>query len=525
MIVSALRRVFGAAARPRWRVLAALAVLGAVSAAGQAPLGWWWLALLGFAGVLVLIGAEGSTRRMAWAGWAAGAGYGIAAMFWIVEPFQVEADRYAWMAPFALGFLALGMGLFWALAAALGGVASGRKSWLRPFALALGFAASDLLRGYIFTGFPWALLGHSFIDTPLGQLAALAGPVGLTLIFTFAAAALAQQFLPAGRGRARVTRAGFTGAAVAVLAGGWAWGAARLAEPEPVPSRDVVVRLVQPNATQALKWQPEYAREFFFRQLDLTAAPATRRPDLIIWPETAVPFLLDDPGAGLEMITEAAAGVPVALGVQRSEGRRYFNSLVLLGADGAIGPLYDKFHLTPFGEYIPFGDTLARFGISAFAAQQGHGYSAGSGAAVLDLGALGRVQPLICYEAVFPQDLRAAPERPDWLMQITNDSWFGTLAGPQQHLVQARLRAIETGLPLARAANTGISAMIDARGRVRAEIALNEVGFLDVALPAALPQTAYARQGDGPILAFIVALMALVATLARLPIDRTRPHA
>ncbi len=525
MIAGALRRVFGAAARPRWRVLAAAAALGAVSAAGQAPLGWWWLALSGFAGVLALIGAEDSTRRMAWAGWAAGAGYGIAAMFWIVEPFQVEADRYAWMAPFALAFLALGMGLFWAFAAALGGAVSGRKRWLRPLALALGFATSDLLRGYIFTGFPWALLGHSFIATPLGQLAALAGPVGLTLVFTFAAAALAQLLSPTAGRRARFARAAIAAVAAVALAAGWAWGAVRLAEPELPPSRDVVVRLVQPNATQALKWQPEYAREFFYRQLELSAAPATRRPDLIIWPETSVPFLLDDPGAGISMITEAAAGVPVALGVQRSEGRRYFNSLVLLGADGAIGPVYDKFHLTPFGEYIPFGDTLAQFGISAFAAQQGHGYSAGPGAVVLDFGALGRVQPLICYEAVFPQDLHAAPERPDWLMQITNDSWFGALAGPQQHLAQARLRAIETGLPMARAANTGISAMIDAWGRVRAEIALNTAGFLDVALPAALPQTAYARQGDGPVFALIVVLLALAATLARLPIDRTRPHA
>ncbi|MDP3862331.1 MAG: apolipoprotein N-acyltransferase [Phaeovulum sp.] len=520
-----LRRVFGRAARPAPRVLAASAGLGALVALGQAPLGWWWLALPAFAGVLALIARQGTTGKAAWAGWAAGAGFGAAAMFWIVEPFLVDAARYGWMAPFALLLLAAGMGLFWAFAAALGLQAAGQRRGLRLLALAFGFAASDLLRSYIFTGLPWALLGHAFIGTPLMQLAALAGPVGLSLAFTLPAAALAAVVTPAAGGQNRLMRAVPVVVMAAALVGGWGWGAARRDAPAPVPARDVVLRLVQPNATQALKWQRDYALAFFYRQLDLTAAPAARRPDLIIWPETSVPFLLDAPGAGLEMIVEAAAGVPVALGIQRSEGARYFNSLVVLGPKGEVSALYDKFHLTPFGEYIPYGDAFARLGITAFAARLGNGFTAGPGAAVLDLGGLGRVQPLICYEAVFPQDLRAAPERPDWLMQVTNDSWFGALAGPQQHLAQAQLRAVETGLPLARAANTGVSAMIDARGRVLATLPLNTEGFLDVSLPAALPATPYARSGDGPIFAMIVALLALIAARARLPIDRTRAHA
>ena len=520
-----LRQTFANTNRPSAGWLALSMGLGAVSAAGQAPLGAWWLALPAFAALLAVLMRQASAGRAGWLGWAAGAGYGAAAMFWIIEPFQVEAERYGWMAPFALLLLAIAMGVFWACAAWLGVRTAGRRAGLRLPALALGFAASDLLRGYLFTGLPWALLGHSFIDTPLVQLAALAGPVGLTLVFTFAAAALAAVFSPAAGGRARFARAGFLAGAVAMLAVGWAWGAARLRSPAPAPVRDVVVRLVQPNATQALKWNPEFAREFFFRQIDLTAAPADRRPDLIVWPETSVPFLLENPGDGLRMIADAAQGVPVALGVQRGEAGRWFNSLALLDAGGAVAAIYDKFHLTPFGEYIPFGDAFARIGVSAFAAQAGHGYSPGPGARVLDLGPLGRVQPLICYEAIFPQDLRAAPERADWLLQITNDSWFGTVAGPQQHLAQARLRAVETGLPLARAANTGISAMIDARGRVLASLPLDQAGFLDVALPGAAPPTPYTRRGDAPIFAFIVTFLALLAGLGRLPIDRTRPHA
>jgi apolipoprotein N-acyltransferase len=520
-----MRLASGIRARPGARVLALAAALGALVAAGQAPLGWWWLALPAFAGVLALAGRQAGVARAGWLGWAAGAGYAAAAMFWIVEPFLVDAPRYGWMAPFALLFMAAGMGLFWAAATALGAALGRPGSGRRLLALAVAFAASDLLRGYLFTGLPWVLLGHVWIGTPLMQLAALAGPVGLTLLFALPAAGLARALSPAAGGGARFARTGSGAMAVAVLAAGWSWGAARLAEPAPAPDRQLTVRLVQPNATQSQKWHPEHLREFFYRQLDLTAAaaPGTARPDLIVWPETSVPFLLNDPGPGLAMIAEAAGGVPVALGIQRAEDARYFNSLVVLGAAGEVTALYDKFHLTPFGEYIPFGDAMAKLGVTAFAAQAGNGYSAGPGAQVLDLGALGHVQPLICYEAVFPQDLRAAPSRPDWLLQVTNDGWFGALAGPQQHLAQARLRAVETGLPLARAANTGVSAMIDARGRVLTSLAMNTSGFIDAALPAALPATLYAQTGDLPIFAFIVTLLALLGALRAIAVDRARP--
>jgi apolipoprotein N-acyltransferase len=171
----------------------------------------------------------------------------------------------------------------------------------------------------------------------------------------------------------------------------------------------------------------------------------------------------------------------------------------------------------PFGEYIPFGDLAYRlFGLAAFASQQGAGYSAGVGAAVLDLGPkLGHVLPLICYEAVFPQDLRAAPMRADWIVQITNDAWFGKLTGPWQHLAQARLRAIEQGLPLLRAANTGISAVIDARGRVVAALPLGVADYIDAALPPPLPPTVYARLGDLPLLVLLLALGAGLLVGAR----------
>jgi len=259
---------------------------------------------------------------------------------------------------------------------------------------------------------------------------------------------------------------------------------------------------------------------FFNRQVDFTAQ--LPKPDLIVWSETAVPSLLDDAGYAFEVIADAAAGTPVVLGIQREEQGRYYNSLVTLDGTGQMADLYDKHHLVPFGEYMPLAPLFARFNILGLAARADAGYSAGPGPALIDLGPLGKALPLICYEAVFAQDVNGAPSRPDMLLQITNDAWFGINAGPQQHLSQARLRAIEQGLPMIRVANTGISAMIDPAGRIVDSLPLGRAGFLDVPLPAPLAPTLYSRTGDWTaFLALIVAFATLLTLKRRRPIDRT----
>ncbi|CAM5377745.1 apolipoprotein N-acyltransferase [Frigidibacter albus] len=495
--------------RPSWRDRGALALLGALIAAGQAPLGAWWLALPALALLIRWLATQAHPGRAALMALFAGAGHFAAALFWIVEPFMVDAARDGWMAPFALILISFGMALFWAGAAAL-------AAWLgqtparRSLALAVALAGADALRSYVLTGFPWALFGHVWIGTPVAQVAALVGPLGLGLLTT-GAAALA----------ALAPRRGST-AALALLAAVWAGGAWRLAQPDPAPAtiegRPLQIRLVQPNAAQNLKWLPEMQELFFERMLDQTSAlpaPGAPAPDLIVWPETAVPWLLNRPGPVLEMISAAAGGTPVVLGIQRTEGLRAYNSLAVIGPGGSVGEVYDKHHLVPFGEYMPAGDLLASLGITAFAARQGNGYTPGPGAMLLDLGPLGRALPLICYEAVFPQDLNAAPGRADWLLQATNDAWFGALSGPYQHLAQARLRTIEQGLPLLRAANTGVSAVIDAKGRVLASQPLNTDGFVDAPLPAAYPPTLYARGGDWPMLVLLSLLGLALATIRR----------
>jgi len=491
---------------PGWRLRARLALafgLGAVMATGQAPLGFWWFTLAGLAGVTALVVQAAGARQAAWLGLFAGTGYFTLALSWIVEPFLIDIARHGWMAPFALLLMAFGLALFWAAAAGLAvSVAPGRRALL--FAVLL--SAAELLRGYVLTGFPWALIGHVWIGWAPAQLAAWLGPGGLTLVTALAA------ILPvAWRGRGRVRGLAASAMLLGAVAG---FGVLRLAATPP-EAPGVTLRLVQPNADQRTKWQPGMADMLFDRQLDFTAA--LPRPDLVIWPETAVPYLLERSQGALDAIAFASGGVPVITGIQRGEDARFWNSMVVIGPEGRVQGLYDKHHLVPFGEYIPYGDTMARlFGITAFAARQGNGYSAGPGAAVLDLGArLGKVLPLICYEAVFPQDLRAAPERADWIVQITNDGWFGTLTGPYQHLAQARLRAIEQGLPLVRVANTGVSGVIDAHGRILATIPLGEAAYIDASLPGALPPTPYARFGEVPLLLLLAALMAALLRLPR----------
>ena len=486
---------------------AAVAVgLGLLAATGQAPLGFWPVSLVALGLLASRTARESGWRRAVLTGWTAGVGYFGGALFWIVEPFMVDAARDGWMAPFALVLMATGLALFWGLAGAGAGLGRGLAGRAAGFGVAL--VASDLLRGYVLTGFPWALVGHVWIATPVAQAAAYVGPVGLSAL------TMVIVILPVAGSARGVALAGLALSA-AILAGLWGLGLWRLADGPSARPDGPVVRLVQPNATQSLKWQPGMWDTFIGRQLDATAAAAVRPLDLVVWPETAVPYLLADAGDLLAAADAASGGVPVALGIQRSQGSRYYNSLAVTDGKGGVAATYDKVHLVPFGEYVPLGDLAARFGISAFAAQSGFGYSAGAAGALVDTGRAGRILPLICYEAVFPQDLRAFPGRADWILQVTNDGWFGSLAGPWQHLAQARLRAIEQGLPLLRAANTGITAAFDGKGRLLTSLALNTEGWVDVQVPAALPETLYARTGDWPLFLSLVATILVMAAARR----------
>lgn len=450
---------------------------GAVLALGHSPFDFPWGGLLALPLIFVL---WSGARCAALVGWLAGLGYFAISLSWIVEPFLVDVARHGWMAPFALVFLAGGLALFWAFGFGLAKrVVRGGISGV--FALAGSLSLAELARAWILTGFPWALPGYLWADTPVVQSASVLGPHGLGLVV------LTLGFLPG------LLRIGPVLVTVAGLAGLWGLGTWRLAQP--IVDTDTVVRLVQPNAVQRLKWDPEWMPQFYNRQLAATAAPAPRAPDVILWPETAVPFLLGTRPDLFAQVASAPQGpeARVILGLRRhTPADGWYNSLAVLGPDGTVLQTYDKHHLVPFGEYLPLRPLFDAIGLGGFVGS----FQPGPGPQRIASDGLPAFQPLICYEAIFPHEVLRGAQRPDWLLQITNDAWFGTWSGPYQHMAQARMRAIEQGLPLARSANTGVSAMIDPLGRVAAALPLGVDGFVDALLPAPLAPTPYARIGD-----------------------------
>ncbi|MFC4669307.1 apolipoprotein N-acyltransferase [Seohaeicola nanhaiensis] len=483
---------------PLWSRLGLAGLSGAVAAFGLAPWGLWWASVAGFAMAAMLLNASDRRRDVALTGWAFGAGWFAHALTWIVEPFLIDVARHGWMAPFAVVLMCGGLALFWG-AAFWAAAALTRAGPTRVVALVVTWTSAEALRGYVFTGFSWAAPGQVWIDTPVAALLAWVGPIGLD--FAMLAAVLPLGLVLTMR-NAQGLLAALPAAIVLTVA-----LAAYQARPE-VRTTGKIVRIVQPNIPQDEKWDRAQMAAHFQRQVDYTAAAP--RPDLVVWPETAVPVLLDEAGPALDRIANAAQGAQVAAGIQRWEDGKWFNSLIRLDSQGMQAGLYDKHHLVPFGEFIPLGWLAKRMGITALADNFGDGFSAGPGPRLMDFGPLGQAVPLICYEAVFARDSGNVPGRADFLLQITNDAWFGQRTGPFQHLAQARMRAIEQGLPLIRSANTGISAMIDPAGHVIDHLPLGKAGYIDVALPAPFPATVYSRSGDGPILALLGLLLLAV---------------
>jgi apolipoprotein N-acyltransferase len=483
-------------------------LLGGLAAIGQAPFDLPIVAFIALILVFNLFRLTQTMRQAAWVGWVFGCGYFLISLHWIVEPFLVDAARDGWMAPFAILLISGGLALFWGAAFAVAHriEASGRLS---GWALVFSWTLFEMLRAYVFTGFPWAMPSYVLVNSMAGQAAAWVGPHGLNLILFGAACGVGALFRADGR-RAWLGGLAFVVAAWAIFSG---------PEPQEIALDRPVARLIQPNAPQHQKWEPEHAAVFFARALEATRADAEVAPDVIIWPETAVPAFLENSELAVDSIAQAANGIAVVTGILRSDWPQFFNSAILIDQDGVVADIYDKSHLVPFGEYMPLGDFLADFGISGLAAREGHGYSAGAGARLMDLGAVGYALPLICYEAIFPQDVAATKTRPDVLMQLTNDAWFGSFSGPYQNLAQAQMRAIEQGLPMLRAANTGVSAMIDSHGVIRAAMAMDTDGYLDVVVPQPLAATPYSRSGDLPFALILLLVNAMLLGRALMKSD------
>jgi apolipoprotein N-acyltransferase len=486
---------------------------GAISVLAFAPVHAWPVLFLSF-GLLVWLldgcyarhAALGERLRCAaLTGFWFGFGYFLTGLYWIAEAFLVEPWRHGWLIPFVMTALPGGMALFYAAAAALAMILW-RPGAARVFALATAFGLAEYARGHILTGLPWNLLGYGLTATlPTMQAAAIFGVYALSLMAVLLFASPFAIWAPQGSGLARPRdTALLTLGFCTLLALGAAWGTARLQSAD-AASTGVRLRIVQANVDQANKWRPENSAEIFNTYLDLTRSGGGKGGlegiSLVVWPETAVPFLLAESSQTLTAIGDVLPdGTSLLVGsgriVEERDAQdhlvatRVYNSLLAISDKGEVLDGYDKIHLVPFGEYLPFQDFMESLGIFQMTGVRG-GFSAGTGSRLLTIPGAPPARPLICYEIIFPDEVMDKSQRPGWLLNVTNDAWFGGSAGPYQHFHQAQLRAVEQGLPVVRAANTGISAIIDPYGRVLGELGLKKEGVVDGLLPEALPNTRF----------------------------------
>jgi apolipoprotein N-acyltransferase len=531
------------AALSGWRRLAAAFAAGSLSVLAMAPFFLWPVLFFTLPVLVWLIdGAEsrGDARsfwqrppvRAATAGWWFGFGYFLFGLFWIGEAFLVEADKFAWLLPFAVTMMPAGLALFFALAAA-----AARLVWppglARILVLAIALASAEWLRGHVMTGFPWNVLGYALTwPLPMMQAAAVFGIYGLTLlaVVIFAAPLTLVADARAGRSHPRATYGAVAFATVPLLLL-YGFGAWRLSG-GPAPLVDgVKIRIVQASIDQRDKWKSEKQGWIFQTQLDLSRRDAAgHRDDLagvthVIWPEAAMPFLpLEHPEALAaigELLPEGTRLIAGALRLKRpfsvgpGGNRQGYNSLMVFGDKGTLESLYDKIHLVPFGEYLPFQETLESMGLEQLTRWRG-GFSVGPNPRpLLSIPGLPPVAGLICYEAIFPGEVVQGTARPGLMLNVTNDGWFGDTTGPWQHFHQSRVRAVEEGVPLVRSANNGVSAVIDGQGRVLALLPLNVRGVIDSGVPVAMAPPPYARFGDWTFVALALVLASWACVMTR----------
>jgi apolipoprotein N-acyltransferase len=511
-----------------WQRRLIAAGAGAFSALAMAPYNLWPLLAITFPILVWLLDGTGSGRSgligAFAAGWWFGFGYFLAGLYWIGMAFLVEADRFAWLLPIAVVSLPAGLALFTGLGAVIA-----RLLWTpgasRIFAFALGLGIAEWLRGHLLTGFPWNSFGYALAAVPaLAQTASVVGLWGLTFI------ALAVFASPAVlTDKPEATRRPWLAPAIAVLvlAALGVCGLYRLASTETRFVADAKLRIMQPNLPQDQKFQPAAKQAILDRYISISdRATAPDRQGIrdvthLFWPESAFPFFLEQEADALARIADLLHGGAVLItGAARLEEprppaseARVYNSIRVIGSDGAISATYDKVHLVPFGEFLPFQHFLESIGLEQLTRIRG-GFSAGPRLRTLSIPRLPPAAPLVCYEAIFPGEVIPEGPRPAWMLNVSNDAWFGLSAGPYQHFMQARIRTIEEGLPLVRATNNGISAVVDPLGRIVNALALGQEGVLDASLPLPIEPTYYARYRDAGAL-MIAALFAGVAMIAR----------
>jgi apolipoprotein N-acyltransferase len=502
-----------------WRRRSIAFIAGAVSALAMAPFNAWPVLFLTFPVLVLLIdgvASRGWNGLIAAAdiGWWFGFGYFLAGLYWLGYAFLVDAATFGWLLPFAVLGLPAILAIYTALAVVLA-----RLLWqpgaMRILALAACLTATEWLRGHAFTGFPWNAFGYAVTEPlALAQAASVFGLWGLTFIAVAVCASPATLIDQDAKKRRPLLPFALAALTLVTLAG---FGAVRLLL---TPTRlvdGVHLRIMQPNLQQDVRFNYAAKQEVVERYLALSSRPGLDQVTHLIWPESPFPFFLTREA---DAFAQIAQGLPqntlLFTGAMRLADpdnpaqSGVYNSIYVIDHQASIRAVYDKVHLVPFGEYLPFQDLLERIGLQTLTEQRG-GFLAGDRHRLLTVPGAPSALPLICYEIIFPGELRSSEERPGWIVNVTNDGWFGNSSGPYQHLQQARVTAIEQGLPLVRAANTGISAVVDPVGRIVGSLPLASEGVLDAPLPRSIAAPIYARFGDAPaaalvLIAFVLAI-------------------
>lgn len=513
-----------------WRRALTAFLAGAVAAFSQPPFDFFAVGFVSFTVLVWLLdGAAGRpgerllmrVLRPFLIGWWFGFGYFVAGLWWIGNALLVEADAFAWALPLAvLGVPAL-LALFYGVATALA-----RLMWsdgpARIAAIALAFGIAEWLRTFVLTGFPWNAIGQAAMPIPpLMQSVGVVGMVGMNALTVLVFA------MPAVLAERRGRIAGLSLAALLIVlhAG---YGYVRISTADTAGEEPLVqVRLVQPSIVQSSKWDAGMRDTIFSTYLDMSRWPAQEgapRPDLIVWPETSVPFILSERPDALVVLGQLVEeGQTLLLGAVRMEGAgagqsaRYYNSVTAINDSGETYDAIDKIRLVPFGEYLPLSDLLSRFGMSRLVESVAD-FSAGSQRRPIVTAGGVSALPFICYEIIFPGIAGYGDEDADLILNVTNDAWFGDTPGPYQHFRQAQIRAVEAGRPLVRSANNGISGVVDAYGRTIDAFAMNAVGVLDVAVPR---QKLHAPVDPGLAGAGILVILGLWTSIASIR-DRRR---
>ncbi len=503
-----------------WRALLFSILAGAFLALALPPFFVFPIIFVSFSILLWQLSAATSWRQTFAIGWGFGFGFFVAGLYWIGNAVLVDAARFGWLWPFAATGLPAFLALFIALAAVITNLfvpPGPRYHLLRAIALAATWAAAEWLRSNVLTGFPWNLLGYawSFSDISI-QAFSLVGVMFMSAISVLIGCLPAALMTKSGGLRSLLLAVGIPSviAGIFIVFGTW-----RLATtPDPGVHENIRLRIVQPNIPQHLKWKNDMRRQNFSKLL-ATSVAEEGNYNYLVWPESAAPYFLDNEPARRRDIANILNGtrhlLTGAIRYQADAGRitMLWNSVLVLDPQGQVIDRYDKSHLVPFGEYLPMRTILSRFGLQKLAAGAVD-YVPGNSAEPVSITGLPAFRALVCYEVVFPQEV-ARGSRPAWLLNVTNDAWYGNSTGPRQHFEITRARAVELGVPLVRAANTGISAIFDAFGRVIGKIPLLEQGVLDGNLPKPLVKpTIYAIFGDWPF-AGLLGIFVLVAGILR----------